>query len=292
MFDYHIHTHYSDGRDHFDRVLQRAIDLKLDEIGFSDHFTIVPRDPKIFYGRADSMGAEWFEDSFTEGYSMKKSSLDEYFSLIAQKRETMKDYIKVKASVELEYFPENWDSQIALIESYVPDYILGCVHKHPIEGEYGYIHICDPAFYYKLTEDEYLDFCKKDMCLITEMVKTGKCDILAHFNCVKAYRPLKKEEELYDYYRELAQALRDTDTCAELNTYFDSGSLHDPNFFFLKECARLEVPVIMSSDAHWTEQVAQNYNFGLVLLKAAGVKYTARFDKRKKTVEEIKYFWA
>ncbi|MBQ7257553.1 MAG: PHP domain-containing protein [Abditibacteriota bacterium] len=295
MLDYHIHTNFSDGRDHFNEMVQGAIDKGLSEFGISDHFTIVPRDPIKYnidpfwthkHSECNTLTMEFVPGGFCEGYSMNKSRLGDYFYTINLKKEEVKDKLNLKASLELEYFPENWDEMIKLVNEYPLDYIIGAVHKNP-EGDW-YKHICDPNCYKDFTEEEYIDFAKKNIEIIIDMVKTGKSHIVAHPECVCMYRKMKDWSAMYDHFSVLVKAVKDNNMCIEMNCW-EHPENQDSNLFLYKECGRLDIPVIITSDAHWVKYINCGFELGMKWLKEAGVKHTATYHKCKKTIKEIKY---
>ncbi|MBQ0105017.1 MAG: PHP domain-containing protein, partial [Armatimonadetes bacterium] len=163
MVDYHIHTNFSDGRDHFVEIIKGAIEKGLNEFGISDHFTIVPRDFSKTgidsswthkHSECNTLTFEIVQNGFCECYSMNKSRLGDYFYSINLAKDFYKDKLNLKAGIELEYFPENWDELCQLLEEYPLDYIIGAVHKNPSEGWYK--HICDPNLYTDWSEEEYV----------------------------------------------------------------------------------------------------------------------------------------
>ena len=295
MLDYHIHTNFSDGRDHIVEIIRGAIDKGLTEFGISDHFTIVPIDPIELkldptwshkHSDCNTLTYEFLKGGFSEAYSMKKSRLGEYFYTIGLAKEFYKDKLNLKAGIELEYFPENWDELCKMLEEYPLDYIIGGVHKNPNGNNYN--HICDPGIYQTFTEEEYIDFAKTNLELIIDMAKTGKCDIIAHAECVCSYRKFSDFSLLNDHFTELAKAVKNNGMCIEMNCWENPQNI-DPNHFLYKECARLDIPVIITSDAHWVKYINCGFERGMKILKECGVKHTATYDKRKQSIGDIKY---
>ncbi len=295
MLDYHTHTTFSDGQETLDSFIQSAISNGITELGISDHYACVPRDIiKLKEDQSlseklkkyDPTKIEITKEGFCDGYSMKKSVLKDYFSEISSKKEEFKDKLILKIGLELDYFPENWDNVVSLINQYPIDYIIGSVHNNP-SGKW-YKHICYPDTYIGMTDDEYLEFAQKNIELIIDMVNTGKSQIVAHSECVCGTKKMKDITKMYDHFSALVKAVRDNNMCIEMNCWGPEENL-DPNIFIYKECGRLDIPVIITSDAHFITELKRGYVKGMKWLKEAGVKYTATYDKCQKTVKEIKY---
>ena len=280
MLDYHIHTNFSDGQNTIEEMVKGAWEKGLTEFGISDHFTVVPRYPAG--GKID----DFKPNGFCEGYSMKKNRLGEYVNSINLAKDKFKDKIILKAGIELEYFLENWGELCDLMGEYSFDYIIGCVHKNP-ENDW-YRHICDPNAYIDFTEDEYVNFTQKNLELIIEMAKTGKCDIIAHTEAVCGYRKMKDFSVMYDHFAKLCQVVKENNMCIEMNCW-ETPENWDPNLFLYKECGRLDIPVIITSDAHEVENINQGYEKGIKVLNDCKVKYTATYFQRKQFVKEILY---
>ncbi len=269
MIDYHTHTKFNDGANTVDEMIEAAISLNMKEIGISDHFGYFPTD-----------GSNSFCIFIT---------IEDYFKDLNRVKDKYKDKIKVKATLELDTYLENVHEMTSLINSFHPDYILGGIHQF---NGIGYSH---QESFKEITDYDYEVYLEE----LIKIVKTGTLDIMAHYFDYKTYYPFKDESRFYDYYKELAQALQDNNCIPEMNTScFNTSFLgtkfkEDPNLFFWKECAKRDIPVIITSDSHdvpyFLTIAYSNYFRAKEILQRAGVKYTATFTDRKMSIEEIKY---
>ena len=182
--------------------------------------------------------------------------------------------------------PENWDELAELINSHSPDYIIGAVHKNP-EGDW-FKDICIPTHYDNMTEEEYVNFAKQNLELIIDMAKTGKCQIIGHIDCIFTQRKMTDYSKLYDHLKTIVNIAKEKVLCIEMN-YWKRTKNQDPNLFLYKECGRLDIPVIINSDAHIIEHINMGFKEDIKLLKECKVKYTCTFTKQKMNVKEIRY---
>ena len=259
MTDYHIHTSFNDGANTLDQMIEACIEKGMDEVGITDHFGIFPE-----------TGLGSFK-IFIE--------LDQYFDAIKEAKEKYKDRIKIKGTLELDTYEENLDEMTDLLNSYHPDYILGGIHE--LNG-IGYTKL---SSFWDITDYDYENYLET----LIRIVRRNKIDLLAHYNDYKLFYRTSDESRFYDYYKELAKALRDTNTATEFNTsVVCAGFRIDPNLVFWKECGKLGVPVILCSDAHDKKDICSNFAFCKEILLKAGVKTTCTFTDRKMEIRELK----
>jgi len=104
--DYHIHSCFSDGESSPSEIVNKAIQLGVQEIGFSDHSYT----------------------AFDDSYCMKKEDIEKYKSEIKKLKEEYKDKISIKLGIEQDYFSsENTDDY---------EYVIGSVHYIFVDGRY------------------------------------------------------------------------------------------------------------------------------------------------------------
>lgn len=87
------------------------------------------------------------------------------------------------------------------------------------------------------------------------------------------------------YYRRIAQSLKENDAATEINTglaYRYPIKEMCPSPEFLKILSQYEVPITMSSDAHFPDDVGNLLDEARELLKSIGIKKIATFEKRKR----------
>ncbi len=249
--DYHIHTKYSDGGGWPEDYVAEAIRKGLDEIGFSDHFTLT-REPQ-----------KW---------SMEPGLLPEYVERIRKTGEIFPE-IKVRTGLEVDYFPDMEDEIASAIDGFTFDYIIGSVHymgNGPVDLGTEYYENKD----IDLLFENYFK-------LVSRAAASGLFDIIGHSDLIRIYG-FKPVNDIGHLYRELADGFAGSGVAFELNTNGINKPLGDfyPDRRFLSCFSKAGVPVCVNSDAHKPSRVAQCFDEAYDLLRNAGFSEMARFEKR------------
>ena len=254
MFDFHIHTTFSDGKSSPEEIIKKAIELNFSAVGIADHFSIPPTvPPPPFYLFGDRM--------------------DKYFSEIDRLKRKYEDRIEIVVSCEANYYKENWEETLSSVRKYKPDYILGTVHDVYGEEYLDYWRLGD-----KIRDFKYL---RRFLEAETELVKTGQIDLLAHCDLYLQFGEFDYRD-FYDYSIELAGLCQETGTAVEINTQNGRrGQIeNDPEHFMIKEFIKRDVPIVLSSDCH-NDEIGWCFRENFEILKSLGMKYTCRFRDGK-----------
>ena len=108
MIDYHIHTKLcGHATGEMEQYVERAIEIGLSEIGFSDHLPFV--------------------DSERTGFAMSLSQLPLYVQKVDELREKYPT-ITIRLGIEVDYFPHLEKEIEELLAQYPFDYVYGSVH--------------------------------------------------------------------------------------------------------------------------------------------------------------------
>ena len=249
--DYHIHTNYSDGKADPEEYIIQAISAGMKEIGFSEHLNLL------------EANKEW---------CMDPGMVHEYISHIGRLRKTVSD-IKIKTGLEVDYSPGKEEEIYKFINRLGLDYVIGSVHylgEKTVDS--------GPDFYENRDIDEIYETY---FAYVNEAVASGLFDIIAHCDLVRIYnfKPTSSPEH---FYRNLATNMRIHDVAFEVNTNGRNRPLGDfyPDRRFLKIFSEENVPVCVNSDAHLPVRVGQYFDEAYMLLKEAGYKEMAVFNKR------------
>ncbi len=255
--DYHIHTRFScDGKQSMEDVCERALDLGLPEICFTEHVDFTPGDPCSFHFKAD-----------------------EYFRALARVREQYGDRLLIRAGAEMgesHRFP--YETEI-LMDEYPFDFIIGSLHWVGEEFVFSRDYFernGKHAAYQKYFEE------------LLVMVRVGGFDVVGHFDVVKRYGydvvgpydPHEHEEII----REVLTACVDEGIGLEVNTSTLRRPVGEPSpsLTILKWYRELGGEIVtLGSDAHETAHVGYALADMVELLQAAGFEYVARFVDRQ-----------
>ncbi len=249
--DYHVHTYFSDGDAWPEDYIGRAIEIGLDEIGFSDHLTLTQEQ---------------------QDWSIKLSDLDNYVNRILKLKDST-DAIKVKLGLEVDYFPGKEKLIYETITGLPLDYIIGSVHYMGDETvDLG------PEFYEN--KDINLLF-ESYFQLVGRAAATNLFDFMAHPDLVRIFghSPVADAEIMY---RRLARELYKAGVAFEINTNGINKDLGDfyPDRRYLSVFLEEGVPVLVNSDAHNPANLGQYFNDAYSLLINTGYTEMMTYNKR------------
>jgi histidinol-phosphatase (PHP family) len=260
--DYHIHSDHSfDAHDPMVVVCRTALELGVDEIGFSEHLDLHPLDRAV--------------SCFDPG---------KYWDALVQCREAFHSQLVIRAALEVGE-PHHYASELeAILASYSWDYVLGSQHW------LGDMSVFDPAYFEQSPDEAYRHFFNEEL----ELVQLGDFDILAHMDIAKrygyeaygAFDPHRWEEPIRAVLRELARR----DRALEVNSGTLRRSVNETSpgtiilQWFREEGGRL---VTFGSDAHYAEHVGFARTEVARQLQAAGFFEFARFEKRQAQLQPL-----
>lgn len=255
LADYHTHTDYSDGKSKHQSYLRQAAYSGIDELGFSDHFSILQS---------------------TWGVNKEKMmNLTEEVNFFKHQKEVP---ISVKFGAEVDYIPGKEKEIRSLINKLPLDYVIGSVHfldswnfDSDLEG-----------FKNKNIDELY----EKYFSLVRKAILSDLYDVIGHIDVIKkfAYYPSFCP---YEWYKKLIRSLKSKNMVVEINT----NGLNKPcgEFYpeenFVKMCFQSNIPVTLGSDAHVANQVGQYFEKAKEMLKSIGYRKIATFENRRRTME-------
>lgn len=160
LFDLHVHTNYSDGKNTPEEVVKSAIEKGMDCLGFSDHsYTF-----------------------FDEVYCMTKEDTEKYIDEITALKEKYKSQTKILCGIEQDIFANEPTDRY--------DYVIGSVH---------YIKIGDEYVPVDETPQKLIDAAEKhfggDIYKLTELyfdtagqvIEKTNADIIGHFDLITKF---------------------------------------------------------------------------------------------------------
>lgn len=168
LFDLHVHSVFSDGRDTPRDIVISAIEKGVKTLGFSDHSYT----------------------EFDERYCIQRDKQAEYIRTINELKNEFSDKIKILCATEQDFY------STAPTSGY--DYVIGSVHYVFIDGEY--IPIDETADILKQAADKYfsgdiLSLCEAYFENVGKVYEKTKCDIVGHFDLITKFN---EQEQLFD----------------------------------------------------------------------------------------------
>jgi len=262
--DYHMHTplcQHAAGP--VEAYVERGIELGLREIGFSDHNPL-----------PHGLGAN---------VRMKESELDDYVNHIQELRFTYRGKIEVRLGLEMDFVDGLEGYLEKQIAAYPWDYIIGSIHYLDRECRIGSWSRKSPLN----IEAHYARYFEQ----MRKLVRSGYCDILAHFDVAKRIGRPPPESSAADIALTLEEIAR-AGLCMEINT---SGYRHTdvavqepyPGFPIIEQALALGIPLTVNSDAHAPDQLGFRFGEVEAFLGKKGCRQLARFERRKRVMYEL-----
>ena len=246
----HHHSDFSDGHDTLAEMCRAGKAAGFRKFGISDHWVMAP-----FAGEE---GVDW---------SIRQDRLAEYVQTVqALQRELNDDHFQLLLGLEVDYFPENFESIRQSVAHYPFDYLIGSVHY---VGEFSVDNSVDP--WLDLTSDEVDKIYARYWELLAELVKTGFYTVLGHLDLPKKFAFYPRggyESQVNSVLAEVAKA----GMTIELNTAgWDKPCAEQyPSLTALREANRLHIPVVVDADAHSVTQIGQHFARAEETLRQAG----------------------
>ncbi|SHI68361.1 histidinol-phosphatase (PHP family) [Geosporobacter subterraneus DSM 17957] len=263
MYDYHMHTSFSrDASMELEEAIQRAIEVGLKEIVFTDHAELNVWSPEDLI----------IDDIFDE---------ETYISTLQAVREKYKDQIQIKIGIEMGLQVEEKERIHQLIQRHPFDFVIGSSHTiDRVDLYYGKL------FADRRKEETYERYFTEILRIVKEV---DDFDVYGHLDLVRRYALSKyKEIELnskdYEIIEEILKVLIGKGKGIEVNTsgYRYGLNTVNPSPEVLKMYKQLGGEVItVGSDAHKKQDVGCYILETYQLLKEIGFKYITTFDQRK-----------
>jgi histidinol-phosphatase (PHP family) len=235
-----------------EEYVERAIELGIDIYGFSEH---APMD-------------------FDPEYRLPFEEIDAYFSDVHNAKEKYKDDIEILLGYEVDWLKGHMDTGV--LDSKI-DYLIGSVH---FIDKWGFDN---PEFLSGWKEKNVDDIWQAYFEAIEAMAKSGKFDIVGHFDLIKVFK-FMPQSDVRLLAKNALQAIRKSNMVMEVNT---SGlrkptSEIYPSSTLLQEAYTLGIPITFSSDAHSVAQVGADYEKATALAKEIGYTQAVTFKGRDK----------
>ena len=254
-FDSHMHTplcKHAYGEP--EEYAKRGIDMGLAGINFTCH-SPMPR-------------------GFWPGVRMGMDEFDDYVRLVNRATAAMAGQIEVRLGMESDYFPgfEDWIEELHQKADF--HYCLGSVHWQGHD------------YRKRFETGDAAAFRSTYFRLLADSAETGLFDCLAHPDLVKNYETGTWDfETVREDVAEALDRIAKTGVAMELNT---SGLLKrykemNPGPEMLQMINERGIPVVLGSDSHWPERVAEHFIMGLKNLQTAGFKNVSIFKNRNRS---------
>ena len=234
IIDMHTHsTHSVDAHNSIQEMCDRALELNLEGICFTEHLDMHPEDPAFDY-----------------------FDLISYLNDIQEAKEKYQEELIVLGGVEF-CEPQSYPEKLKEIELKEVDVVLASIHwmEEMMFGQGELINTYSPAEIYK-----------RYYKLILEMVEHGGFEVLAHFDLPKRYLDTNKGKHVHlDLIKEILKKAITRDIVLEINTSSLRRGMDEllPGEKIIQIYTELGGnKVTLGSDAHRVSDIAADFDRG------------------------------
>jgi histidinol-phosphatase (PHP family) len=261
--NYHTHTHHCDGRGEPREYAEAALQKGMPRLGFSGH-NVVP---------------------FPTDWTMPAARLESYLREVRDVRDHYRGALAVFLGMEADFIPGIISPVHPAIKGLGLDFVIGSVHFiGPVDGDHAWT-VDGPATETDAAirdgfSGEARALVERYYGLVASMAETAAPDIIAHFDVVKKNN---RDERLFSeeepWYRAAVKraldAVRESGSIMEINTggivRKTSGAFY-PSPWILQEARLMNIPVVVSSDAHLPENLDGMFPEAIAVLREAGYR--------------------
>lgn len=257
--DLHNHTILCNhATDTVDEYIERAIELGIDEYGFSDHAPM----------------------NYDQKYRMDVMQQKLYEKWILDAKEKYKNDIKILLSYEVDYL----DGYILdeVINSKV-DYLIGSVHFLTNKNDmWGFDN---PEFIGVYKSKDIDTIWVEYFNAIKAMAKTQLFDVVGHLDLIKVFKFLPKKD-IRLIAKDALLEIKKSNMVLEINPAGLRKPISEtyPSKQILELAYEMQIDITFGSDAHSVEQVGFKYEEVSSLAKDIGYKTCISFENREKKI--------
>lgn len=254
--DYHVHVvahgEYNYSQEWLDQYLDRASQIGMQEIGFTEH------------------------DEFTSLVDM---------DLVRKIQAERRHDIEVRLGIEVDYTPGRERIIKEIITRYNYDYTIGSVHF--IEG-WGFDH---PDFRAGFAERDIDEIYAHYAAIMLQMVQSGCFDVVGHLDLVKIWGHRPQRHSALDYLEPVLQAIKKYGLTVEINSAGLRKEVAEiyPALDIVKRMYSYDIPITFGSDAHNPQQIGEGLGAAYRSAWLAGYRYLVRFRQHEKLLTPMEY---
>lgn len=270
-----------------DLYLKKAKQIGLKEVGIVDHLYRFKETQHYFekaliLDPADPIGelqSYWLKNVMTE-------RMDRFVEVIlAAKKRWEKQGVLLRLGIEADYFIGQEQELEGLLAGKPWDYVIGSVHY--VDG-WGFDNPQTASRFVKSNLEElYTRFYET----VENMIRSKMFDFVAHLDNLKVFN-YKVNNETFNrkWYERIADALVETNTATEVNAglfYRYPVKEMCPSADFLSIIVSNGVPITLSSDSHYPDDLGKYVGENKKLLQELGVSHIATFQQRERILKQI-----
>ncbi|MDM5187703.1 histidinol phosphate phosphatase domain-containing protein [Bacillus sp. DX4.1] len=264
--------------DWIDLYLEEAVRKGIKEVGIVDHLYRF-HEAKAYYEKYVDIGntqlgrlqKEWLDQ-------VRVTSIHNFTRAIQEAKERWaKQGVILRLGIEADYFIGGERELQELLALGDWDYVIGSVHF--IDG-WGFDNPDTKAYF---EEHQLHTLYHTFFTTVEKAVRSKLFDIVAHLDNIKVFNYRLDENIQLPYYETIARALVETNTATEINAglyYRYPVQEMCPSPLYLHVLAQYQVPITLSSDAHYPNDLGNYVEDNVEILRNHSVSHVATFEKR------------
>jgi len=248
MIQYNLHQHstYSDGAAEPEAYVKQALEFGFQAMGFSEHSPL----------------------PFPTNFSLKEEKVEDYIQETERLKEKYIDQINLYRALEMDFIPGFSEDFAVWREKAKLDYAIGSVHMvHPENGtDLWFIDGPESAIYddglQKFFGGNIKNAVKTYFHQVNQMIESQHFEIVGHVDKIKMHNRNRYFTEDESWYRNLIEEtirlISENDLIVEVNTrglYKKRSDRLFPDDYALQLVRELNIPIVISSDAHKPEEL-------------------------------------
>lgn len=270
-----------------DLYLKRALQLGIQEVGIVDHLYRFEETRAYFekYMRLDEqdevgqLQRKWLDQVMTQNMAQFVTCIEQAKDKWAQQGVTL------KLGLECDYFVGGEQELQSLVAGYDWDFLIGSVHF--IDG-WGFDN---PALQHRFRDFEPERLYNHFFETVEQMIGSKQFDFVAHLDNLKVFNyRVQNTAFMHTWYERIAKVLKAANVATEINAglfYRYPVQESCPAPAFLHALVAHEIPITLSSDAHYPDDLGSFVEDNANQLKQLGVKEVATFSKRVREMKPL-----
>jgi histidinol-phosphatase (PHP family) len=258
-FGFHNHSDYCDGSSSLEDIVLEAIGQGMAYVGVSSHAPM----KRDFY------------------WTMPLEKFPRYVSELIKYKNRFADKIELFIGLEADYLPPHSFSFDFFRTQFSVDYIIGSVHLVSVGENFWFIDGEREAYVEgikKFFQGDVEKAIKAYFERTIEMIESEKPDILGHMDKILMHNKNEffapNNPTFVKYCKEVLKKAKQYNVIVEINTRgLYSGKYHDyyPGKYCWEWIRAMDVPVMISVDAHRSDEILAGFLQATADLKNAGI---------------------
>lgn len=254
MIDYNLHQHtvFSDGKEDPVKFVEKALELGMSSIGFTEHSPL----------------------PFSNPFSLAEENIERYINEIDRLKTKYQNKLRIYRALEMDYVPGMSENFKYWRENCKAEYLIGSIHLvKPVDQEKLWFTDGPDYKTYDKGIQELFDgnirkAVKQFFNQTNEMISTQNFEIIGHFDKIKMHNRNRFFSEKEKWYRDLinetVSLIKEKDIIVEVNTrglYKKRSDALFPDGYALKMVKKAGIPIIISSDAHQPSELLSLFDY-------------------------------